>query len=188
MTCGTPSAWHVSRAAITASGEQHARSASGPKGSSHRRSVTPTAFGNARRSATALSTPPLIATAVRPARGSARKIGPRAFASASAASVSPGTAAASSSVRPVSGRVRPSASASTIRSPSTRSLTAAHSPSRVASPNVSTIRTRVREREPRLPFPCSTLPVSRTYVNLANQVGAAPVFGTALTGSTAPSM
>src|SRR5207248_1447216 len=59
VTCGRPSAWHVSRAAITASGEQQARSASGPSGSSHRRSVTPIASGPARRSATALSTPPL---------------------------------------------------------------------------------------------------------------------------------
>ena len=65
MTCGRPSRWHVSRAAITASGEQQTRSALGPDGSSHRRSVTPTACGAARRSATALSTPPLIATATR---------------------------------------------------------------------------------------------------------------------------
>ena len=41
--------------------------------------------GPARSSATALSTPPLIATAVRPATGSARKTGPIAFASASTA-------------------------------------------------------------------------------------------------------
>ena len=65
MTCGSPSAWHVSRAAITASGEQQARSESGPAGSSQSRSVTPIAFGPARSSATALSTPPLIATATR---------------------------------------------------------------------------------------------------------------------------
>ena len=32
MTCGSPSAWHVSRAAITASGEQQARSESRPLG------------------------------------------------------------------------------------------------------------------------------------------------------------
>ena len=101
MTCGSPSRWHVSRAAITASGEQQARSALGPAGSSQRRSVTPIAFGAARRSATALSTPPLIATATRPGAGAAVKTGPIAFASASAASVSPGTAAASSRVRPV---------------------------------------------------------------------------------------
>ena len=71
MTCGSPSRWHVSRAAITASGEQHARSALGPAGSSQSRSVTPIAFGAARSSATALSTPPLIATAMRPAAGAA---------------------------------------------------------------------------------------------------------------------
>ena len=65
VTCGSPSRWQVSRAAITASGEQQARSASGPSGSSQRRSVTPIAFRPARSSATALSTPPLIATAVR---------------------------------------------------------------------------------------------------------------------------
>ena len=40
-----------------------------PGGSSHSRSVTPTASGPARSSATALSTPPLIATATRPGFG-----------------------------------------------------------------------------------------------------------------------
>ena len=49
-------------------------------------------------------------------RGRAVKTGAIAFASASAASVSPGTAAASSSERPTSGRSRPGASASTMRS------------------------------------------------------------------------
>ena len=63
---GSPRRWHVSRAAMTASGEQQARSALGPAGSSHRRSVTPIASAGARSSATALSTPPLIATATRP--------------------------------------------------------------------------------------------------------------------------
>ena len=59
----------------------------------------------------------------RRARGSgaARKTGPSALASASTASVSPPTAAASSSVRPVERPRRArGASASTIRSPSTR--------------------------------------------------------------------
>ena len=41
MTCGSPSRWHVSRAAITAFGEQQARSPSGPFGSIQSRSVTP---------------------------------------------------------------------------------------------------------------------------------------------------
>jgi hypothetical protein len=45
VACGTPSAWQVSRAVITASGEQQARSAFGPSGSSQRRSVTPIASG-----------------------------------------------------------------------------------------------------------------------------------------------
>ena len=59
------------------------------------------------RSATALSTPPLIATAMRRGSACARTAGPIAFASASTASVSPPTAAASSSVRPrVVGRAR----------------------------------------------------------------------------------
>ena len=48
---------------------------SGRPGSSQSRSVTPIAFGAARRSATALSTPPLIATAMRPGRGAAREHG-----------------------------------------------------------------------------------------------------------------
>ena len=38
--------------------------------------MTPTAFGAARRSVTALSTPPLIATAARPGRGAARNTWP----------------------------------------------------------------------------------------------------------------
>ena len=72
---GTPHAGRGSRAAAravahlaaatTALGEQHARSKSGPCGSSQRRRVTPTACGPGLRSATALSTPPLIATATR---------------------------------------------------------------------------------------------------------------------------
>ena len=66
-----PSPWQVSRAAITASGEQQARSESGASGSIQSRSVTPIAAGPARSSATALSTPPLIATATRSGSGSA---------------------------------------------------------------------------------------------------------------------
>jgi len=46
--------------------------------------VTPIAFGAARRRATALSTPPLIATAIRPGVGAAANAGAIAFASASA--------------------------------------------------------------------------------------------------------
>ncbi len=134
MTCGSPSRWHASRAAITASGEQQARSECGPSGSVHSLSVTPRASGPARRSATAESTPPLIATATRPGAGGARKTGPSAFASASTASVSPPTAAASKRVRPRRPRSRPSASASTIRSPSTRRRTSAQRPSREESP------------------------------------------------------
>ena len=59
--------------------------------------------GSDLRSATALSTPPLIATATRPGEDGARNAGPIAFASASTARVSPPTAAASSSVSPTSG-------------------------------------------------------------------------------------
>jgi len=122
---------------MTASGEQHARSESGPAGSSQSLSVTPIARGPALSSATALSTPPLIATATRSGSGSAWKIGPSAFASASTASVSPPTAAASSSVIPSSGRSSPGASAEATRSPSTASRTHAHSPSREESPKAS---------------------------------------------------
>ena len=107
MTCGIPSLWHVSRAAITASGEQQARSDAGASGSIQSRSVTPIADEPARRSATALSTPPLMATAVRSGSGPARKIGPIAFASASTTSRSPGTAAASSRVRPTRRLLQP---------------------------------------------------------------------------------
>ena len=45
--------------------------------------MTPIAFGKDLSSATALSTPPLIATATRPALRGARKTGPIALASAS---------------------------------------------------------------------------------------------------------
>ena len=140
VTCGMPRAWQARRAASTALGEQQARSVSDAFGSIQRRSVTPTAPGPALSSATALSTPPLIATAVRPGSGGAATTGPIAFASASAASVSPGTAAASSSVSPARSRSSPGASAATIRCPSTRSRTAAQSPSRDASPKSSCIR------------------------------------------------
>ena len=79
---GTPPAGRASRAARRARGTSHAlrsrpRASSrparrpAPSGSSQSRSVTPTAFGPARRSATALSTPPLIATATRPGFGAA---------------------------------------------------------------------------------------------------------------------
>ena len=63
----------------------------GPAGSSQSRSVTPTASGRARGRVTALSTPPLIATATRPGLGAARNTCASAFATASAARVSPGT-------------------------------------------------------------------------------------------------
>src|SRR5689334_22090683 len=145
-----PSRWHVARAAITASGEQQARSASGPCGSSQSRRVTPIAFWPARSSATALSTPPLIATATRPGAGSARQTCPSAFARASTASSSPPTAAASSSVSPASGRSRPSASALTTRSPSTARRTIAQRPSRVESPTTSTIGPRLPSLGPGL--------------------------------------
>ena len=73
---GTPRAGRASRAGARARGRSRARrsprSASSrrarrpaPFGSSQRRSVTPTALGPASSSATALSTPPLIATATR---------------------------------------------------------------------------------------------------------------------------
>ena len=71
-------------------GGDHRRSASsrrarrsGPAGSCQSRSVTPTASDPARSSVTALSTPPLIATAIRPGPGCAAKTPPIAFASAS---------------------------------------------------------------------------------------------------------
>ena len=70
----------------------------------------------ARSSATALSTPPLIATATRSPSGAAEAAGPSAAASASTTSSSPSTAAASNSVSPARRSERPSASASTMRS------------------------------------------------------------------------
>ena len=83
----------------------------------------------ARRSATALSTPPLIATAILCGSGAARNTCASAFASASAASVSPGTAAASSSVSPAErplepGRVRGDDPVAVDRQPYERELLA----------------------------------------------------------------
>ena len=107
-----------SRAASTALGEQHARSESGPRGSIQRRSVTPTAPGPARSSATALSTPPLIATATRPRRRRARERRARARSRARRPRAS---RRRPRPPRAGSGRARssasPSASASTIRPP-----------------------------------------------------------------------
>ena len=66
-----PRAWAPARARRTVSGEQHERSAAAAAGSCQRRIVTPTTSWPASRrsiAATALSTPPLMATATRPAR------------------------------------------------------------------------------------------------------------------------
>ena len=101
--------------------------------------MTPIGSGPARRSATAESTPPLIATATRSGENGASKAGPIAFASASTASVSPPTAAASSKLRPRRSASNPSASASTIRPRSRRSRTSAQQPSREESPAISFI-------------------------------------------------
>ena len=160
MKCGSPRRWQASRAASTALGEQHARSESGPCGSIQRRRVTPTAPGPARSSATALSTPPLIATAVRPGAGAARTAAASAFARASTARVSPPTAAASSSVRPRRSSANPSAAASTIRPRSTCRRTYAQSAPRAESPTSSrTSRPGYwagnGRREPWLPPSCS---------------------------------
>ena len=126
VTCGSPSRWHVSRAAITASGEQHdalGARAGGiepePQGDADR--VRERRGGARPRCRPRRSSPPRCV----PAAGAAVNTGAIAFASASAASVSPGTAAASSSERPASGRSRPGASASTMTSSSTTSRTAA---------------------------------------------------------------
>ena len=90
VTCGSPSAWQVSRAAMTASGEQQARSESGPAGSSQSRSVTPIALrpGAEQRDGAvdAAAHRDRDALRDRARRGRPRPI---AFASASAASVSP---------------------------------------------------------------------------------------------------
>src|SRR5919108_187621 len=121
---------------------RQARGRPGRWGSTRGGGVTRRAFGPARRRATALSTPPLIATATRSESRRARKMGPIALASASTASSSPPTAAASSSVRPSSGRSSPSASALTIRSRSTARRTSRRSPGRGASPTTSITRPR----------------------------------------------
>ena len=75
-----PRAWAPARARRTVSGEQHERSAAAADGSCQRRMVTPTTSRPRSRSsiaATALSTPPLIATATRPSRASGSPTAPR---------------------------------------------------------------------------------------------------------------
>ena len=101
--------------------------------------MTPTAAGPALRSVTALSTPPLIATATRSGSGAERTAGASAFARASTGSVSPPTAHASSRVRPRRSASTPGASASQIRPSRTRSRTAAQSGPRAESPYSSCI-------------------------------------------------
>ncbi len=186
MTWGNPRRWHVSRAATTAAGEQHTRSDADARGSIQSRRVTPTASGPAASRATALSTPPLIATAVRVGTAGALTAGPIAFASASTASVSPPTAAASSSVRPTRSRSRPAASAPTIVWPSTCSRTSAHASPRAESPRSSFMRASVasafrsdgfaRSRTPapeRSPWPCAA-PVASPACPGAPRPGAGP--------------
>ena len=145
-----------------------------PSGSSQSRNVTPTAFGNDFSNTTALSTPPLIATATRPATGGARNAGPIALATASTASVSPPTEAASSKVNPTSERSSPPTSALTIRSPSSR-----NEQKRTQSPEQESPTTRSQtqasgNRRPVSPDFCRGLRPLRTWVN---QVGAEPASG-----------
>ena len=93
VTCGMPIRWASARAPVTACGEQQLRSPSFAA-SAHSSSVTATTScpaSSASWAATALSTPPLMATSVRPALGSiaaapARAAAPSARCRASAAS------------------------------------------------------------------------------------------------------
>ena len=191
VTCGSPRAWHVSRAAITALGEQQARSPSGPAGSIQSRSVTPSACVAARSSATALSTPPLIATATRSGCGSARKTCASAFASASTASVSPPTAAASSSVSPSSarasaGRVGGDDAVAVDGEADERELGAAR---RVSDDLDHRGQRSFGKMTGPLSGPgaCSTLPfLGCAGANLASQVGALPSSGNASDGRGLP--
>ena len=114
----------------------------------------------AAQSATALSTPPLIATAVR-CPGSARKIGPERVRECVDRERLAADGAASNSVSPARDRSSPDASASTIRSPSTSRRTAAHSPSRVESPKVSIIGHGSATRSPEAP-PSEIHPADRS--------------------------
>ena len=107
---------------MTASGEQHARSASGPVGvePQPKRHADRVPAGAEQRDCAVDATahrdgraPGAAAPRGRSARSRSRARRPP--------SVSPPTAAASSSVSPASGRSSPGASASTMRSPSTRS-------------------------------------------------------------------
>ena len=187
---GTPRAGRASRAEARADGTSRARRSPppasstrarrpGPSGSSHKPQRHADRArgrrGGARpRCRRRRSSRPLSAR--RPARRG--RPAPSAFASASTASVSPPTAAASSSVRPGEvARSSPGASASTIRSPSTSRRTAAHSPSARRVSEALDHAAHGSDETGGLAAPPheSTLPIGPNYVNLANQVGAAPV-------------
>ena len=147
-------------------------------GSSHSRSVTPTASGRARSSATALSTPPLIATAVRPAL----RLGAEDRAERVRERVDRERLAADrgrleqrqAGERPLEpGRVR-------LDDPVAVDEQANRSPLAVArrvSEGLDHRRTVAAKRGARRPPRKSTLPMCPSYVNLANQVGAMPFLG-----------
>ena len=173
-------------AAITAAGEQQARSASGPAGSSQSRSVTPTAGRPALqqrdRAVDAAAHRDGDALGVRRrAEHRRERVRERVDGKRLAADGS-----RLEKRQPTMSRSSPGASAATIRSPSTAMRTAAHSPSRDESPKLSTMSPGYRpqrsgsgpRRERRLAAPFLLHPaVLRTYVNLTNQVGALPVSG-----------
>ena len=166
------------RAAETAAGEQHARSVSGAAGSCQSRSVTPIACCPARCSATALSTPPLIATATRPVprlgaedraeRGRERLDGERL----------PAYCSRLEQREPVERAleawcVRSDDRVAVDRQPSGRPRVAA----RRISEDLACHRVRLATgRETRT---CSTLPITPAVANLASQVGAVRSVGNA---------
>ncbi len=145
VRCGIPSEWASARAPITACGEQQLFSPS-VRRSAQSFSVTPTTSLPASRSrsaATALSTPPDIATSTRFALGSASAPSPPAIAavsarwSASAARSAAWRPCGESPPRASAISPGPTSAASRTASPSTSSATAAPAARAVAHPSAS---------------------------------------------------
>ena len=163
----------LARAAITARRRAARPLGVGPFGSSQSRSVTPTASGPALSSATALSTPPLIATATRPRRARRDdrpdRVRERVGGERLAAEQPPPRAA---SARQDRARARARRLARSAR----RRPRAAPRP----TPHPALRRRRARSCIAQYPAvnECPTPPAHRVRVNLASQVGAARATGT----------
>ena len=163
MKCGSPRRCASARACDTAEAEQQLRSASF-SGSAHSSSVTATVsapFFALSNAATALSTPPLIATSVRVASGGAASAAPvRAATPSARASASAATSAAwrFAGLRPPSsaaisaGPIRAASSSGRPRTSVTAALPAAW-----AEPQPSAVKPASVTRQPSVAIESATV-------------------------------